>query len=75
MMSRKHKRLVEYFISVGIDDNVAPINDDIMSNPIRSLRFLSEKERIPDGYELLDSTVTGRDAPMIKKGFVNSTKY
>eukprot|EP00485_Elphidium_margaritaceum_P012711 CAMPEP_0202709912 /NCGR_PEP_ID=MMETSP1385-20130828/21964_1 /ASSEMBLY_ACC=CAM_ASM_000861 /TAXON_ID=933848 /ORGANISM="Elphidium margaritaceum" /LENGTH=1545 /DNA_ID=CAMNT_0049369297 /DNA_START=38 /DNA_END=4675 /DNA_ORIENTATION=- len=69
---KRHQRLVEYFITVGIEfESVAPINDDSISNPIRALRIVSEKECVPDGYERITTTVTGRDASLTKKGMMN----
>ena len=71
-MSKRHSRLIEYFITVGIEfESVAPINDDSISNPIRELRIISEKEQIPDGFEVITFTVTGKDASLTKKGMMN----
>jgi len=77
MNHARHSRLVEYFITVGIDfDSVAPINDDSISNPIRSLAIISEKEAIPDGFDIIRFTVTGRDASLTKRGMLNkNTKH
>ena len=47
----------------------------VISNPLRSLQFVSEKSAIPDGYDIIVSTITGRDAAIIKKGILNATKY
>ena len=77
-MIKRHSRLIEYFITVGIEfDSVAPINDDSISNPIRSLRIISEKESIPDGFERITTTVTGKDASLTKRGMVtrNTKQY
>lgn len=76
-MSKRHNRLIEYFITVGIEfESVAPINDDSISNPIRELRVVSEKEIIPDGFERITFTVTGKDASLTKKGMMRSnSKY
>eukprot|EP01083_Nonionella_stella_P267179 902795_1 len=74
---KRHSRLIEYFITVGIEfESVAPINDDSISNPIRALRIISEKELIPDGYDIIKTTVTGKDASLTKKGMMmKNTKH
>jgi len=70
-MSKRHSRLIEYFITVGIEfESVAPINDDSISNPIRRLCVISDKERIPDGFEIIRFTVTGKDASLTGKGML-----
>lgn len=70
-MSKRHNRLIEYFITVGIEfESVAPINDEAISNPIRRLCVVSDKERIPDGFEIIRFTVTGRDASLTGKGML-----
>eukprot|EP01083_Nonionella_stella_P099059 278591_1 len=76
-MSKRHSRLIEYFITVGIDfESVAPINDDSISNPIRELRIISEKQIIPEGFECIKTTVTGKDASLTKRGMVmKNTKH
>jgi len=76
-MSRRHSRLVEYFITVGIEfESVAPINDESISYPIRELRIVSEKEQLPEGFEQITTTVTGKDASLTKKGMMNrNTKH
>lgn len=77
MNGARHSRLVEYFITVGIEfESVAPINDDSISNPIRELRIISEKEVLPDGFDIVRFTVTGRDASLTKRGMLNkNTKH
>ena len=70
-MSKRHSRLIEYFITVGIEfDSVAPINDESISNPIRQLYVVSDKEHIPDGFEIIRYTVTGKDASLTGKGML-----
>lgn len=72
---KRHSRLVEYFITVGIDfDNVAPINDDSIANPIRQIRIVNDKQKLPDGFEQVRTTITGKDASLSKKGIMKSTR-
>ena len=68
-------RLVEYFITVGMEfESVSPINDESLSFPIKRLCVINDKEPLPLGFERISQTVTGKDASLTKKSKINYKK-
>jgi len=71
-------RLVEYFVTVGIGgvgDPIIPIQDPGMAEPIREFKIIGGKEATPPHYEKIATTMGGRSACFLKKGYFGNGYY
>jgi hypothetical protein len=57
------KRLVEYFITVGVGADVQPLDAQTeRGGAVKDIRVMAEDAELPLGYEVLTATMFGADA-------------